>query len=105
VAAGRAARPAQLLADRRQQCRAGGDQLWLDLVPRGGRSIGRLGRHVVGGDLGERLASAVEQSGHAVAGLDAHHRRQRRGPDDMLAGRALVYLARPKVPTRVPDWL
>ncbi len=78
---GPGAGPAQSRVDRRQQCGAAGDQLGLDLVPRGGGgSIGWLGRHVVGGDLGQCLAGAVEQPEHAAAGLDAHYRRQRRAP-------------------------
>ena len=48
-------------------------------------SVGWLGQHVIGGDLGEWLAGVVEQPEHAAAGLDAHHRRQchapRTGPD------------------------
>ena len=78
---GPGAGPAQLRVDRRQQGGAAGDQLGLDLVPRGGGgSVGWLGRDVVGGDLGECLASAVDQPEHVAAGLDAHHRRQRRAP-------------------------
>jgi hypothetical protein len=79
---GPGAGPAQLLVDRGQQGGAAGDQLGLDLIPHGGGgSVGWLGRDVVGGDLGECLAGAVGQPEHAAAGLDAHHRRQRRTPD------------------------